>query len=61
MDAARYVVAIGAVAYIEQSVHPEAVHVKHDESTFSTSRTIFLGRLSDLAQACKDEYYPLVR
>jgi hypothetical protein len=50
MDAARFVVAIGAVSYIEKSARPEG------EST-ETVRPVYLGRLSDLQEACKEAYF----
>ncbi len=56
---ATSVVAMGVVAYIEQSRHPESV--ADGESPFNTSRTIFLGRLADLERACRNPAYPLVR
>lgn len=56
---ATSVVAMGVVAYLEQSRHPETV--ADGESPFNTSRTIFLGRLADLERACRNPGYPLVR
>lgn len=58
-QAATSVVAMGVVAYLEQSRHPEAL--LDGESPFNTSRTIFLGRLADLERACRNPAYPLVR
>jgi hypothetical protein len=50
MDSARYVVAIGAVSYIEGSARPEP------EKMASGVRPIYLGRLSDLQEACNEAY-----
>jgi hypothetical protein len=49
MDSARYVVAIGTVSYIESSARP-------DPEKPSPVRPIYLGRLSDLQEACNEAY-----
>jgi hypothetical protein len=50
LDSARYVVAIGTVAYIESSARPEV------DKTTSAVRPVYLGRLSDLQEACNEAY-----
>jgi hypothetical protein len=49
-DSARFVVAIGTVAYIDPSARPEG-------QAQSTARTVFLARLSDLQEACNEAYF----
>lgn len=57
--AAQAVVAMGVVAVFEQSKH--AIAVSDGDSSFATSRTIYLGQLADLEKACRNPAYPLVR